>query len=181
MQTGYDGYEKWLKGDREALSVTVSAYNKRLIYYVGALIGSYAEAEDVVSETFVRLLVKKPRFREEAQLTSWLYKTARNISFDYLRRHKNAADELSEELADRTELEKSLVESEEQQMLHRALDELNRDYRDVLILLYFGELSYEQAGAVMKKNLTQIRNLAFRARASLKEKLERMGFQHENG
>ncbi|MBQ9468091.1 MAG: RNA polymerase sigma factor [Clostridia bacterium] len=180
MQNGLDGYRRWLEGDREAFSETVIAYNKKLIYYIGGLTGRFGDAEDLASEVFLRLLVKKPRFKEEEQLSSWLYKTARNLSLDALRKRKTEPAELDGEAAEEAELADALIASEEQRALHTALSALTPDYRDVLILLYFGELSYERAAAVMKKNTAQIRNLAFRAKKSLREKLERMDFHHED-
>jgi RNA polymerase sigma-70 factor (ECF subfamily) len=59
-----------------------------------------------------------------------------------------------------------------------ALKQLNSDYRQILILLYFEQMSHEEAGKVMGKNRRQIYHLAERSRAALKEKLERMGFAY---
>lgn len=180
MQTGLEGYKQWRGGDREAFADTVAAYNKKLIYYVGNLIGSYEEAEDLVSEAFLCLLMKKPSFDSEEQLAAWLFKTARNLCFDLMRKRKTDPFELSDDLPVDGELLSAVVKDETARELHDTMKELSPDYRDVLILLYFGGFSYDQAGAVMKKNTAQIKNLAFRAKQSLKEKLERKGFHYEN-
>ena len=178
--TGLNGYNAWLCGDREALAGTVEAYNKKLIYYIGSVLHDYVAAEDLASETFLRLLIKKPKFGEEGQLASWLYKTARNLAFDAHRRGKyEDADAEIPESADEEELLGVVLQNERQKMLHEAMKGLKEEYREVLLLLYFSELSYEEAGRAMKKNQAQIRNLAYRAKQSLKEKLERMGFTYE--
>ena len=180
MQTGLDGYKGWLDGDREAFAQTVAAYNKKLIYYIGSMVKDFPDAEDIASEVFLRLLLKKPSIGSEEQLGAWLYKTARNLAIDLQRKSRFSSDGELPETADEEELIEAVVKNENKKQLHAALSRLNPDYREVLILLYFGELSYAQAAKVMKKNEAQIRNLAFRARQSLKEQLERMGFTYEN-
>ncbi len=53
---------------------------------------------------------------------------------------------------------------------------LNDDYRQILMLLYFEEMSHDEARQVMGKSIRQVYHLADRARAALKKELERMGF-----
>ena len=181
MQAGLEGYKKWRDGEREALEETVVAYNKRLIFYIGSILGDYAAAEDIASETFLRLLIKKPSLDTEEQLCSWLYKTARNLASDRIRhgRFEEIPEEMPES-ADERELVDALIVDERKRLLHETIRELKSEYKDVLILLYFSEMSYAEVSKVLKKNETQVKNLAFRARQSLKEKLERKGFTYED-
>ena len=60
-----------------------------------------------------------------------------------------------------------------------AVDKLRPDYRQVVYLLYFEEMSYAQAGKVMSKTEKQIKNLAYRARQSLKEILKKENCDYE--
>ena len=64
-----------------------------------------------------------------------------------------------------------------QETLRTALNGLREDYRTILHLLYFEELSYEQAAKVMKKSRKQIDNLAYRAKLALKVRLEKEGME----
>jgi len=63
--------------------------------------------------------------------------------------------------------------NEELKALLRALNELRPDYRDVLHLLYFEEMSYREAAAVLKKSAKQINNLAFRAKNAMRAAMQR--------
>lgn len=58
--------------------------------------------------------------------------------------------------------------------------DINPEYREVLHLLYFEDMSYDEAAAVLKKNNKQIKNLVYRAKKSLKIALEKEGFNYED-
>jgi RNA polymerase sigma-70 factor (ECF subfamily) len=62
--------------------------------------------------------------------------------------------------------------NEEQKTLLRSLSELHPDYRDVLHLLYFEEMSYREAAAVLKKSEKQINNLVYRAKNALRAAMQ---------
>ena len=68
-----------------------------------------------------------------------------------------------------------MFEKYERQELHRALAGLSPDYCTVLHLIYFENMSYAEAGAVMKKSRKQIENLAMRARCTLRTAMEKEG------
>ena len=123
MQTGLDGYRAWLGGQREALESTVVAYNKKLIYYIGSVLHDYGGAEDLASETFLRLLIKKPKFGEEGQLASWLYKTARNLAFDKHRRGRYEDPDAEIPVEQKTALERRIVE-----LLARLAEKADREF-----------------------------------------------------
>ena len=57
--------------------------------------------------------------------------------------------------------------------MHKAIAGLPQDYATVIHLLYFEDMSYSEAGAVMKKSRKQIENLIMRARAALHATMER--------
>jgi DNA-directed RNA polymerase specialized sigma24 family protein len=56
------------------------------------------------------------------------------------------------------------------------MQKLNHEYREILYLIYYVEMSYEMAGIVMKKNKKQIDNLAYRAKKQLKYIIEKERF-----
>ena len=59
------------------------------------------------------------------------------------------------------------------------MKELNPEYRRILWLVFFEELTNDEAAAVMKKNARQITNLVYRAKAALRSELEKEGFEYE--
>ena len=70
------------------------------------------------------------------------------------------------------------MREERRDQLYLALEKLNDDYRQVLILLYFEDMSREELSAVLGKSRKQIYNLAERGKKALREELERMGFDN---
>ena len=84
--------------------------------------------------------------------------------------------ERTEVAADPPELD--ILREERYRQLYEAISQLREEYRQILILLYFEDMSHEEAWRIMKKNRKQIYNLAERSRTALREQLERMGFDH---
>ncbi len=64
-------------------------------------------------------------------------------------------------------------------LLNEGLSKLNEDYRRILILLYFEDMTHEQVSKVMKKSKKQVYNLVERAKKALKEELIKMGFEND--
>ena len=69
-----------------------------------------------------------------------------------------------------------LEQNENKRLIRNAMNELKNEHRAVLILLYFEDMSYLQAGRVMNKTDAQINALAHRAKVALKKILEHNGY-----
>ena len=72
-----------------------------------------------------------------------------------------------------------LLKKEQDRQLLQAMEMIKDEYREVLYLLYFEDMKYEEAGRVMGKSVSQITNLAHRAKKSIKKILEKEGFTSE--
>lgn len=181
MENGAESYRRFLNGDREGMVELIRDYKDGLILYLNGIVGNIHTAEDIMEDTFVKLVVKRPKFREKCSFKTWLYTIGRNAALDHLRKSaKKAEKPLDElELADKQDLEMSYIQEERKIMVHHALAELNSDYRQVLILSFFEELSNEEIAAVMRKSKRQVENLLYRAKNSLKNVLEKEGFSYE--
>ena len=83
------------------------------------------------------------------------------------------------DVADLKTLEDHVVRGEENRQLSRALAGINEDYRTALHLVYFEDLSYEEAGQVMKKSRKQVENLVYRGKNAARAILEKEGFSFE--
>ena len=77
------------------------------------------------------------------------------------------------------DLEFDILKNERNRQLYSALEKLKPQYREILILVYFEDMTHEEAGRVMHKNRKQIYNLVQRGQKALKDQLERMGFNNE--
>ncbi len=183
MDNGASSYRRFLGGDDTGLAELVRDYKDGLILYLNGIVGNVSVAEELMEETFFKIITKKPKFRSEYSFKTWLYTIGRNITMDYLRksvkRSDAAFDDLESYVQDEYSLERLYIVEEQKIMVHRALKKVHTEYRQVLWLLYFEDLSYKEAATVMKKSARQMKNLVYRAKKALKEELDKEGFVYE--
>lgn len=184
MEKSAGSYIRFLEGDDDALCEIVEEYKDGLILYINGFVRDIYASEDLMIDTFYKLITKKPRIREDGRFKMWLYTVARNTALDYLRRRKHDAvrlDESAEEkLDDGLDLERSYINGERKSAVSEAMKKLSPDYSQILWLLYFEDFSPADAAKIMKKSMRQIRNLTYRAKQSLKNELLKEGFEYED-
>ena len=175
---GESSYRRFLQGDKAALEELVCAYSDKLVRYACCFVRDIAAAEDIAEDAFVALIVKRRRIRGgEAGLKAYLFKTARNRCYDYLRRTKR---QVQLEDAVSTENPETLFEIRDRdRILYAALKSLPPQYRDTLYLAYFEDFPAERIATVLGRTKKQVYNLLARAKAALRQRLERENF-HEN-
>ncbi len=183
MDNGASSYRRFLAGDDKGLAEIVRDYKDGLIFYLNGFVSNISVAEELMEETFFKLITKKPKFQAEYSFKTWLYTIGRNAAIDYLRHSakKNdlSVDDAENRLRDEYDLEKLYIIEERKITLHRALKRLRQEYRQVLWLIYFEGFSNADAAAVMKKSAKQMKNLVYRAKGALKSELDKEGFAYE--
>lgn len=183
MDNGAGSYRRYLNGDDEGLTEIVRDYKDGLILFLNGYVNNITIAEDLMEETFFKIITKKPRFHEKYSFRTWLYTIGRNVAIDYIRHNSRMAnspiEDMEEVLSDEQNLEKTYIAEERKIAVHNALKNITPDYRQILWLVYFEGLSNTEAGAVMKKNSRQVKNLVYRAKNALKSELEKEGFVYE--
>ena len=184
MDSGTFNYRRYRDGGEEdGLAEIIKEYKDGLIFYLNSIVGNIHTAEDLAEDTFVLLGTKKPRDKGTGSFKTWLYTIGRNIAVDSLRR-KPANRELSdtecaEISADEESLENFYIREERKITLHRAIGRLKPEYRQVLYLMYFEDLSAKETAVIMKKSAHSAETLAYRARKALKLILEKENFIYE--
>ena len=182
MDNGASSYLRFLNGDDDAFVEIIKEYKDGLILYLDSFTHDLYEAEDLMEDTFVKIVTKKPPFHGRSSFKTWLYAIARNTACDHLRRHRHktvSSEELENNLAAEDDLERQYIRQEQRILVRRALRKLKTDHAQVLYLVYFEGFSNSQAGVIMRKTTRQIENLLYRAKASLKAHLIREGFTYE--
>lgn len=183
MDNGANSYRRYLAGDESGIVEIIRDYKDGLLLYLNGFTQNIHTAEDLMEDTFVKLVVKKPRFSNRSTFKTWLYSIGRNIAIDYLRHHSKsvpASDaELQNMASEMQDLEQSYIQEEEKRILHRALGRLKPEYRQVLYLSFFEDFCNAQIAVVMRKTKRQVENLLYRAKRSLKSELEKEHFIYE--
>ena len=183
MDNGAENYRRFLAGDETGLDEILRDYKDGLIFYINTIVGNIYDAEDIAIDTFALLGIKKPKDKNKSSFKTWLYTIGRNLAIDHLRKNKKKAeiplDEVAELSDDKDEMLMAYVKTEQNVMLHKSMERLKAEYRQILWLIYFEGLSYKQASVIMKKSVNATEVLASRARKELKAQLEREGFEYE--
>lgn len=182
MDNMADSYRRFLDGDESGLLQIISAYTDGLILYLNCYVRDLVLAEELAEETFVKLVLKRPRYHGDSAFKTWLYAIARNVAMDHLRRERkqNVPIEDCREFADeKAHLEQKYLQQEQKVQLHAAMEELKPEYRQVLWLAYFEQFSHKEIAKIMGKTAHNIETLVWRARQALKTKLNKEGFIYE--
>ena len=112
-------------------------YSGKVMGYIRARIRSSAEAEDLHSEVFEKILKKIEEFDPfKASLNTWIFTITRNTVIDHFRRSK-PSEELDENLSDNVELDEDLLNSETLSELAAALRKLPQQMMDIIVLRYY--------------------------------------------
>ncbi len=175
-------YEKFLLGSTDAFEELISLHKESLILFIYSYIKNMSEAEDIMIDVFAKLIVSKSKFHGKSTLKTYLFSIARNEALHYIKKNRkyiSFEDIGVDSFFSEDSLDSKLLKEEDNLRLYLAMETLNNTYREVLFLLYFEDMSYKEAGKVMRKSEKQITNLAYRAKKSLKEKLQKEGFIYD--
>lgn len=184
MNNGASSYRRFLNGDESGFVEIVENYGANLIFFINGFVRNIAVAEELMEETFCDLIFHKNRYKGKSSFKTYLFAIARNKAVTYLKKNSRMADlpveNYDKDFADTNELENVLIKDDEKRQLYSAMRKINADYRMVIHLLYFENMSYDEAAVVLHKSRKQINNLAYRAKQSLKYEMEKGGFIYEN-
>ncbi|MEW6746264.1 MAG: sigma-70 family RNA polymerase sigma factor [Planctomycetota bacterium] len=155
-------------GDEAAFAELIETYHARLAYYAGRLLGDTTSLEDVLQEIWLAAYRSLPRLKSPRSLPVWLYGIARHKVLAELRRRGRALELLEEPDV----LESSGTEPdfspEDAACIHRGLVRLHPQHREVLVLRFIEEMSYEQIAELIGCPLGTVRSRIHHAKRSLR-------------
>ena len=178
MDTCASSYRRYLQGDEEAFDEIVKELFDPLVFFVDRYVCDTAAAEDIAIDAFTELIVHKHRYNFKVQLKTYLFMIGRSRALNYLKHRKRLSETELEEANhadDRQDLEAQFVRSERHRLVHEAIQKLPEEMRTALHLVYFEDMSYEDAARVMKKTKKQVDNLLYRAKSALRAMLGKEG------
>lgn len=119
------------------LNQIYTEYSGKVMGYIRARVRSSADAEDLHSEVFEKILRKIDAFDPtKASLNTWIFTITRNTVIDHFRRTK-PNEELDENLSDNIELDEDLLNAESLSELAAALRKLPQQLMDIIVLRYY--------------------------------------------
>ena len=182
MENGEQQYRRFLAGDAEGLREIIREYQGGLMLYLNGIVQNIHTAEDLTEDTFAEIAIRKPHFSGKSLFKTWLYAIGRHLACKHLRKQSRQSEiplHLQELVDTEQCVESRLLQDERARIVRQAMHTLRTDYRSVLHLSFFEEMSNEETAAAMGKNRRQVENLLYNAKKALRAELERRGFPYE--
>ena len=167
------------KQDMQSLAALHDQLYPLVYRYVSYRLEDEQTREDIVSETFVRLLDVLNRPGQNVQdVRAWLIGTAAHLVSDYYRQqYRRPESDLAqhEDLPDGHTPEHAAEQNQARSEVHQALKKLTGDQQHVLALRFSQEFSLEETARLMKKSVNAVKVLQFRALAALRRAMDERG------
>ncbi|CAN5924216.1 ECF family RNA polymerase sigma factor SbrI [soil metagenome] len=154
---------RYQQGDKSAFPVLVRRHQQALFNFAFRQVRVPQLAEDVVQETFVRVVQNAADFKHEARFTTWVYTITRNLCIDQLRKRalrkhpsldqaggeEGDGPTLGEQTADpRASVEREATGSELKERIARAVDKLPDDQREVFLMREVSNLPFKEIAEI---------------------------------
>lgn len=161
-------------GDEGAFAELVENYQPRLRYYLRKMLHDVQGAEDALQDVWLSVFQAVARLADVGAFRAWLYRIARDRALRDLRKHRPPYRPLEEADSVDQPLEDAPLTAEDVEHIHAALDELAPEHREVLVLRYVEEMTYEEIGRVADCRVGTVRSRLHYAKHALRGILERM-------
>lgn len=159
-------------GDKDALAGLIERYQAPLRYFISRLSANPETAEDIFQDTWLTVIRRIHTLKKIDAFSTWLYRIARNKVYQQLRR-KKMLSELDQNIAVPNNTENDVFSSEDAAKVHRCLKELLPEYREVLMLRFLEQMSYEQISQVINCRLGTVKSRIHYAKLALKKEMEK--------
>jgi len=159
-------------GDMDALAELIGRYERPLRYFINRLLDDSELTEDIFQDTWLTVIRRIHGLREIDAFPAWLYRIARNKVYQQLRKKRNVSG-LDENIAVEDHAEEDDFSVEDAAKVHKGLKEVPPEYREVLMLRFLEQMSYQQISQVLNCKLGTVRSRIYYAKIALKRKLEK--------
>lgn len=171
--------QQTLAGDQHAFGELVLRYERDVFNLAYRMLNDRGEAEDAAQEAFLRAYANLERYDPSRSFKTWVLSITSNHCIDRIRRRRLTWLSLEEPLpphpaltSDTPSPEEATVAHEREVFVQGLLDELSPDYRLVVVLRYWYDLSYAEIAEMLDTTESAIKSRLFRARQALADQLE---------
>ena len=176
--------ESILSGSEDDFRVLVLRYQQRVVNYLTRILRNQDEALELAQDVFLRVYRALDRFDPSYRFSTWLFRVAQNAAIDLMRKRRLKLVSLTRPETGDSEGGEWEFASEEAgpygdlRNLERgsailaAVQELKGEYRELIELRHFAEMSYDDIAELKGMPLGTVKNKLFRGRQMLKEQLE---------
>ena len=149
--------------------IVYKEYEIKVRSYIRSRVGNPEDVDDLCSEVFLNVIRAKDSFSGEPKaVSSWIYMITKRTVAMFYRKHRFTG-EIPEDMADGTDIEEQVIESETLDTLADALEKLDTRLRDIIILHYYGEKSLKEIAAAMGMSYPNMKILHKKALNQMKK------------
>jgi RNA polymerase sigma-70 factor (ECF subfamily) len=173
------------QGDVLLLQALVEQYQYRLVRYLIYLLGMRDEVDDLIQETWLRVLERGRSYDGRSRFEPWLFTIARNLTIDHMRKRRSLSlDSNDDDTAALSPVSHApspftlAARTEDSQRLAQSLQALDFIYREALVLRFQEDLSLQEIATVVGAPVSTVASRIYRGLATLRAQLE--GGKHES-
>ncbi|MBR1569544.1 MAG: RNA polymerase sigma factor [Bacteroidales bacterium] len=141
-----------MSDNEKVFNQIVKDYSERLWWHVRRFVNSHEDADDLPQEIFLKVWAALPSFRGESQLFTWVWRIATNETLNHLRKERVRAalrfSSIDEEMERRIQADPWFCGTDAERELAKAVVKLPEKQRQVFIMRWWDDLSYEEIAAI---------------------------------
>lgn len=172
-----------MKGDQKAYKMLMDKYQKPLYFHVLKMVKDTEQVEDLVQEAFMKAFNNIQSYNTNYAFSTWLYRITTNHTIDYLRKRKlkttsihnpirTKDGEIEIEISSENETDRLIIRKERKAIIHEAIRNLPKKYRQVIEMRHLDEMSYDEIAEELDLPLGTVKAHIFRAREMLYKALK---------
>ena len=158
-------------GDADAYRELVGRFGPRLRYFLRKLVGRIDRADDLAQEVWLDVLRQLPRLKDAGAFTTWMYRIGHGKAMLEGRRNGRAPT-TTPDVDWVAEKDDDTFSAEDAAQIHAGLDRLEPAQREVLVLRFLEEMSYDEIGQIVDCPLGTVRSRIHYAKAALRRLFE---------
>jgi RNA polymerase sigma-70 factor, ECF subfamily len=172
VQTDTELIQLLCQGDRQAFADLYERHKSAVYRYCFRMLTDSDAAEDATHDTFIKMFQNISSLQKTDSFLPWLFHIARNEVLMYLRRNKRNGTHNDETIWDETTPHEIVVSTETTELVQKTLQNLKSEYREVLVLREYEQLSYQQIAEITGDTESSVKSRLFKARQALTKKLK---------
>ena len=167
------------EGNVAAFEDLVNAYKQKAYYVALGFVGNHEDALDLSQDAFVKAFKAIKTFDLNSPFFPWFYKIIKNHCLNYIKKNQRVRNDSLEELEEETfaqfedtnrpDPRDAYADSETRHLLWRAIDRLKPDFREIIIMKHFHNLSYKEIAEALDIPIGTVMSRLFNARQELRE------------
>ncbi|MED3574047.1 RNA polymerase sigma factor [Cytobacillus praedii] len=166
--------QKVKSGNDHAFRLLVEKYRNDLFRTIYAVLRDQKEAEDAAQEVFIKIYTSLPQYEDQGFKT-WITRIAVNHAIDVKRKRDRRQEDTLEKVeydfqeSQSESVEAEIINKERRTLVHKKLNELPANYRNVIYDFYIAEKSYQQMAEEQNVGIKTIETKLYRARLWMKK------------